>query len=95
MSGTRPPHPALAARILTVGLSVAAATALVALFDRDSRRSSPDSPARLVEVRIGDQVDDDAARRALQAWLDGDPDLTVSGDLTVVDLPADTESEPS
>lgn len=88
-------HPAIAARILTVGLSTAAVIALVALFDRAGERSSPTQPARLVEVRIGDDVDDDEARRALQAWLEGDPDLTVGGDLTVVDLPADTESEPS
>lgn len=95
MSTTRPRHPALAARILTVGLSTAAALGIVALFARDSQRAAPTETPRLVEVRIGDGVDADEARSALQAWLEGRPDLTTGGGLTVVDLPADTVSEPS
>lgn len=93
--GARPRHPALAARILTVGLSTATALGIVAVFARDSPRSSPAGPAPSVEVRIGDEVDDDDARAALRAWLEGRADLTTEGGLTVVDTPADTFSEPS
>ncbi len=95
MSTIRPRHPALAARIVTFGISVAAALGLVGLFARDGQRAATAGPSRSVEVRIGDEVDDDEARRALRAWLDGTADLGTGGDLTVVDLPPDTVSEPS
>jgi hypothetical protein len=95
MSTTGPRHPALAARILTLGLSATAALGLVALFARDSQRTAPTGSTRLVEVRIGDEVDDDEARSALREWLEGRSDLTTEGGLTVVDLPADAVSEPS
>ncbi|MEM8925012.1 MAG: hypothetical protein AAGD35_16015 [Actinomycetota bacterium] len=89
-------HPALAARILTAGLSTATALGLVALFARDGQRTAQASETpRRIEIRIGDGVDDDEARRALDAWLEGRTDLTTGGELTVVDLPADTVSEPS
>ncbi|MEM7272413.1 MAG: hypothetical protein AAF547_04975 [Actinomycetota bacterium] len=96
MSATRRPHPALAARILTAGLSTATAFAIIALLARESQRApQQDERPRLIEVRIGDGLDDDEARNALRAWLDGRQDLTTAGDLTVVDLPPDIESEPS
>ena len=91
----RPRHPAMVARILTAGLSTAAAFGIVALVARDSRRVDPAEPARVVEVRIGDEVGDAEVRSALEAWLEGRTDLATGGGLTVVDLPADTTSEPS
>ncbi|MEM9565506.1 MAG: hypothetical protein AAGA93_22980 [Actinomycetota bacterium] len=95
MSASRPRHPALVARIVTFGLSVGAALGLVGLFARDGQRPASTGPPRSVEVRIGDEVDDAEARDALRAWLDGTGDLGTGGDLTVVDLPPDTISEPS
>ncbi|MEM7324573.1 MAG: hypothetical protein AAF531_15900 [Actinomycetota bacterium] len=95
MSERRPRHPALVARIVTLGASMAAALGLVGLFARNSQQATAVDPGRLVEVRIGDEVGDDEARRAVEAWLEGQTDLTTGGDLTVVDLPPDTMSEPS
>lgn len=88
-------HSALIARILTAGVSAAAALGIVAWLARDSQEATPDGAPRLVEVRIGAGVDDDEARRALEAWLEGSPDVTTGAGLAVVDLPADTVSEPS
>lgn len=89
-------HPALVARVVTVGFSAAAAFALVAVMARGSTRDAQ-APAsqRTVEVRIGRQVDDAEARAALRAWLDGNPDLGGDGSVTVVDAPPDTTSAPS
>jgi len=89
-------HPARAARVLTAGLSAAAAFGIVAAIAHHSDRGAPaDSPERSVEVRIGRDVGDDRARRALRAWLAGQPDLDRDDSLTVVDGPADTASVPS
>ena len=92
----RPRHPALAARVLTAGLSVAAALGIVAALARDSQRTAPQgSSERSVEVRIGERVSDAEARASLRAWLEGQPDLDRDGGLTVVDAPPDTTSAPS
>jgi predicted outer membrane lipoprotein len=89
-------HPARAARVLTAGLSTAAAFGIVAALAYDSEQDdAAGSPGRSVEVRIGDQVGDDEARRALRAWLEGQPDLDRDGSLRVVDGPADSTSMPS
>ena len=89
-------HPARAARVLTAGLSTAAAFGIVAALAHDSEQDDmAGSPGRSVEVRVGDQVDDDEARRALRAWLEGQPDLDRDGSLRVVDGPADSTSMPS
>jgi DNA-binding transcriptional regulator YdaS (Cro superfamily) len=84
------------ARVLTAGLSVAAALGIVTAMARDSqRRAVPASPARTVEVRIGGEVSDEEARAALRAWLEGRPDLQRDGSVTVVDSPPDTTTAPS
>lgn len=89
-------HPALVARVLTAGFSVAAACGIVAVLARDSQRESPvGSTGRTVEVRIGEDVDGGEARAALRAWLEGQPDLDRGGGLTVVDSPPDTATAPS
>lgn len=92
----RPRHPALVARVLTAGMSVAAALGIVAAMARDSQRRPPAAPTtRTVEVRIGEDVSDAEARDALRAWLEGQPDLDRDGSLTVVDSPPDTTTAPS
>jgi hypothetical protein len=91
----RPRHPALVSRVLTAGLSVAAALGIVATMARDSQRREPASTARTVEVRIGEEVSDAEARAALRSWLQGQPDLDRDGSLTVVDSPPDTTTAPS
>lgn len=89
-------HPARAARVLTAGLSTAAAFGIVAAMAHHSEQDEPaGSPDRNVEVRIGRDVGDDQARRALRAWLEGQPDLDRDDSLTVVDGPADSASMPS
>lgn len=89
-------HPARAARVLTAGLSTAAAFGIVAALAHDGEQDeAAGSPGRNVEVRIGDDVGDDEARRALRAWLEGQPDLDRDDSLTVVDGPADSTSLPS
>jgi hypothetical protein len=88
-------HPARAARVLTAGLSTAAALSIVAALAQDSERDDVRSPDQDVEVRIGDGVSDQQARRALQAWLEGQPALDRDDSLRVVDEPADTASMPS
>lgn len=92
----RPRHPALVARVLTAGLSVAATLGIVAVMARDSQQVTPaGSSERTVEVRIGAEVGDAEARESLRAWLEGQPDLDRDGSLTVVDAPPDTTSAPS
>ncbi len=91
----RPRHPALVARVLTAGLSVAAALGIVATMARDSQRRPPAPTTRSVEVRIGEDVSDAEARAALRSWLEGQPDLDRDGSLTVVDSPPDTTTAPS
>jgi hypothetical protein len=92
----RPRHPALVARVVTAGLSVAAALGIVAVMARDSQRTTQAGSAdRTVEVRIGEDVGDAEARESLRAWLKGQPDLDRDGSLTVVDAPPDTTSAPS
>jgi Flp pilus assembly protein TadB len=94
--GRRPRHPALVARVLTAGLSLAAALGIVAVMARDSqRRTATAATSRTVEVRIGEDVSDAEARAALRAWLEGQPDLDRDGGLTVVDSPPDTTTAPS
>ncbi len=89
-------HPALIARILTVGVSAAATAGIVTLLARSSDRAEPIEPNdRTIEVRIGNEVGDDEARAALRAWLEGQPDLTDDAELTIVDAPPDTVSAPS
>lgn len=93
-------HPALAARIVTAGVSLAATATIVAVLARANDRSEPSGPStrsseRSVEVRVGNDVSDDEARAAIRAWLDGRPDLTDGAELTVVDAVADVESTPS
>lgn len=96
MTPLRPPrHPALVARVLTAGLSVATALGIIAAMARDSQRRAPASSARTVEVRIGEDVSDAEARAALRSWLEGQPDLDRDGSLTVVDSPPDTTTAPS
>lgn len=92
----RPRHPALVARVLTAGLSAAAAFAMIAVMGRHST-SDATAPAseRTVEVRIGAEVDEADARAALGAWLEGRPDLARDGAVTIVDAPPDTTSAPS
>jgi hypothetical protein len=87
-------HPARAARVLTAGLSTAAALSIVAALAHDSERDVR-SPGQNVEVRIGDGVSDQQARRALQAWLEGQPSLDRDDSLRVVEGTADTASTPS
>lgn len=92
----RPRHPALVARVVTAGLSVAAALGIVAVMARDSQRPTPaGASGRTVEVRIGEDVGDAEARESLRAWLKGQPDLDRDGSLTIVDAPPDTTSAPS
>jgi predicted outer membrane lipoprotein len=82
--------------VLTAGLSTAAAFGIVAALANDSDRDGAmDAPERTVEVRIGTDVSDDQARRALRSWLEGQPDLDRDDSLTVVDGPADSASLPS
>lgn len=82
--------------MLTAGLSTAAAFGIVAALAHDSDSDdAAGSPGSSVEVRIGDQVGDDEARRALRAWLEGQPDLDRDESLRVVDGPADSASMPS
>ena len=89
-------HPALVARVLTAGLSLAAALGIVAAMARDSqRRTVTASTGRTVEVRIGEDVSDAEARAALRSWLEGQPVLDRDGALTVVDSPPDTTTAPS
>ena len=84
------------ARVLTAGLSLAAALGIVAAMARDSqRRTAPASTGRTVEVRIGGEVSDAEARTALRAWLEGQPDIDRDGSLTVVESPPDTTTAPS
>jgi hypothetical protein len=91
----RPRHPALVARVLTAGVSVAAALGIIAAMARDSQRRAPASTTRTVEIRIGGDVSDTEARAALRSWLEGQPDLDRGGPLTVVDSPPDTTTAPS
>jgi len=95
MRQVRVRHPALVARIITAGVSVAATFGIVAAIARDGQRSPSHDPERLVEVRIGPGVDDGDARAALRAWIEGRPDLTRDASLFFVDDPADTETGPS
>jgi hypothetical protein len=82
--------------VLTAGLSAAAAFGVVAALAHDSEQENPArSPRQRVEVRIGDDVGDEEARRALQAWLEGQPNLDRDDSLTVTSGPADTASMPS
>ncbi|MEM9035485.1 MAG: hypothetical protein AAGA99_02920 [Actinomycetota bacterium] len=92
MSRTR--HPALAARILTAGISTAAALGIVALLARTTERSADDGQDPMVEVRIDAGVADAGSRSSLAEWLEGSSDLATGG-IDLVDLPADTVSEPS
>jgi predicted outer membrane lipoprotein len=82
--------------VLTAGLSTAAAFGIVAALAHDSDTDErPGAPERTVEVRIGNEVTDDQARRALRTWLEGQPDLDLDDSLTVVEGPADSASLPS
>jgi hypothetical protein len=82
--------------VLTAGLSTAAALGIVAALAHDSEQDeTARSPRQSVEVRIGDDVGDEEARRALRAWLEGQPNLDRDDSLTVVSGPADTASMPS
>ena len=81
---------------MTAGLSTAAAFGIIAALAHDSERDdTTTSPRQSVEVRIGDDVSDEQARRALQAWLEGQPDLERDDALTVIRAPADSASMPS
>ncbi|HSK91028.1 MAG TPA: hypothetical protein VK875_06935 [Euzebyales bacterium] len=95
MTARRRRHPAAAARVLTAGLSTAAAFGIVAALAHDSQRQETTSPDRSVEVRIGEDVDEDQARQAIESWLEGQPSLDRDGSLTVVEGPVDTVSQPS
>ncbi|MEM8904341.1 MAG: hypothetical protein AAGF02_11610 [Actinomycetota bacterium] len=90
---SQPRHPALAARILAAGLSTAAVLGIVAVLARDSQRSARDDQDPVVEIRV-DAVPDDELRSSLAEWLEGRPALTDDW-VDVVDVPADTASEPS
>jgi predicted outer membrane lipoprotein len=82
--------------VLTAGLSTAAAFGIVAALAHDSEQEdTATSPRESVEVRIGDDVGDEQARRALQAWLEGQPNLDRDDSLTVARGPADSASMPS
>jgi predicted outer membrane lipoprotein len=82
--------------VLTAGLSTAAAFGIVAALAHDSEQEdTARSPRQRVEVRIGDDVGDEEARRALQTWLQGQPNLDRDDSLTVTSGPADTASQPS
>jgi hypothetical protein len=89
-------HPALVARILTAGLSAAAALGIVGAMARGAGPSGAAVPSdRAVEVRVGNEVDDAEARRAIRAWIERAGDLDTDVPLRVVDAPADTTSAPS
>lgn len=88
-------HPARAARVLTAGLSTAAAFGIVAALAQDSDEAQAESSSRTVEVRIGEDVGDEQARQAIRDWLRGQPDLGSDEPLTVVEGPADTTTTAS
>jgi hypothetical protein len=90
-------RPALVACVLTAGASLAATGGLVAIMARSADDSRPPGVdrRRTVEVRIGEDVNEDEARSALREWLADQPDVRREGGLTVVDAAPDTVSEPS
>ncbi|MEM9132275.1 MAG: hypothetical protein AAF962_17615 [Actinomycetota bacterium] len=91
-------HPALEARILTFGLSAAAALGIVGALARGGERTATAEPTTVVEVRIGGATAGDvdaATREALDAWLVGGADLPPGADLTIVERQPEVVSEPS
>lgn len=89
-------HPAAVARVLTLGVAASGFFALMAVLARTAPDGAPaGSPARRIEVRVGDEVDTAELRAALETWLDGDPDVDREGGLRVVEAAPDTETAPS